>query len=290
MAGGSYREAGKLPNSYLSRSRFNGAPMEDVVIRAIDPLPALRNPILVEGLPGVGNVGKLAADYLKDQLGAKPLATIYSRFFPPQVYVSEEGIIRMVSNDLHFYQPTGAKARDVLILGGDYQGISPEGQYEITHRVLEFCQSLGVREIVTLAGFAQGHVVEEPRVLGAATSQDRVESMKKFGVVFSRNDPGGGLIGASGLFLGIGRLFGMEGVCLMGETSGYFVDPRSAQAVLKVLVQVLNVKVDFTDLESKAQEIDRIAQRIHDVEQHAAGEPAGASGSGGARDDLGYIG
>ncbi|MGI0139811.1 MAG: proteasome assembly chaperone family protein [Thermoplasmata archaeon] len=260
--------------------------MEDVVIRANEKMPVLRDPVLVEGLPGVGNVGKLAADYLKDQLHARSLATIYSRFFPPQVYVNEDGIIRMVSNDLHLYRPKGEKARDLLILGGDYQGISPEGQYEITHRVLDFCNSLGVREVYTLAGFAQGHVVEEPKVLGAATSLPMVETMKKFGVVFSRNDPGGGLIGASGLFLGIGRLFGMEGVCLMGETSGYFVDPRSAQAVLKVLIRALGVEIDFTDLEAKAQEIDRVAQRVHDIEQRT-GE---TSAAGVSREDLGYIG
>src|SRR5208282_154511 len=100
---------------------------------------------------------------------------------------------------------------------------------------------------------AQGKVIETPRVLGAATSIARVEAMKKFGVVFSRNDPGGGLIGASGLFLGIGQTFGMEGVCLMGETSGYFVDPRSAESVLKVLARVLHLDVDFTALEAKAK-------------------------------------
>lgn len=261
--------------------------MEDVVIRVIEKLPALKNPILVEGLPGVGNVGKLAADYLKDQLKAQLVATIYSRFFPPQVYVNEEGIIRMVSNDLYRYRVPGPNGRDLLILGGDYQGISPEGQYEITHRILEFCHGAGVKEVFTLAGFAQGHVIETPRVLGAATSPEMVEAMKKFGVVFSRTDPGGGLIGASGLFLGIGRLFGMEGVCLMGETSGYFVDPRSAQAVLKVLTRALNVEIDFTDLESKAHEIDRIAQRIHDAEQRAT---EGAPTASGSREDLGYIG
>ncbi|HUI38859.1 MAG TPA: PAC2 family protein, partial [Thermoplasmata archaeon] len=107
---------------------------------------------------------------------------------------------------------------------------------------------------------------------------------KKFGVVFSRNDPGGGLIGASGLFLGLGRLFGMEGVCLMGETSGYFVDPRSAEAVLKVLTKVLELEVDFSDLEAKAKEIDRIAQKIHDVEQRPSEGPPTP------REDLGYIG
>lgn len=258
--------------------------MEDVLIRISDKVE-LRDPVLVEGLPGVGTVGKLAADYLREKLGAKPLATIYSKFFPPQVYVSEEGLTRLVSQDLSYRKGTKAGERDLLILGGDYQGISPEGQYELTHRVLEYCHQLGVKELYTLAGFAQGHVVEEPRVLGAATSMARVEAMKKFGVVFSRNDPGGGLIGASGLFLGLGKTFGMEGVCLMGETSGYFVDPRSAEAVLKVLVQVLGLTVDFSDLEAKAKEIDRIASKIHEAE----GKPAESSRES-SREDLGYIG
>jgi uncharacterized protein (TIGR00162 family) len=261
--------------------------VEDVVIRTLEKVE-LRDPILIEGLPGVGNVGKLAADYLREQLKAKPLATIYSKFFPPQVYVSEEGIIRLVSNDLHYWKAPATAPRDILVLGGDYQGISPEGQYELTQRVLDYCHGLGVREVFTLAGFAQGRVVDSPRVLGAATSAGQVEEMKKHGVVFSRNDPGGGLIGASGLFLGLGRLFNMEGVCLMGETSGYFVDPRSAEAVLKVLAKVLRIEIDFTALEAKAHEVDRIAQKIHEAESRS-GEATTATPSA-PRDDLGYIG
>jgi len=261
--------------------------MEDVIIRTLEKVE-FREPILVEGLPGVGNVGKLAADYLRDQLPTKPLATIYSKFFPPQVYVGEDGVIRLVSNDLSYWKAPTSVGHDVLVLGVDYQGISPEGQYEITERVLEYCHGLGVQEVFTLAGFAQGRSVDEPRVLGAATNLERVEQLTKAGVVFSRNDPGGGLIGASGLFLGLGRLFGMEGACLMGETSGYFVDPRSAEAVLKVLGRVLHLEVDFTALEAKAKEIDRIAQKIHEAEQRTS-EPTPPTGSP-QREDLGYIG
>jgi uncharacterized protein (TIGR00162 family) len=257
--------------------------MDEVVIRVTEKV-SLKDPVLVEGLPGVGNVGKLAADYLREKLRATPFATIYSKFFPPQVYVSEEGLIRLVSNDLSYHRAKGSGQRDLIILGGDYQGITPEGQYELTERVLDLANQMGVREVYTLAGFAQGHVVETPRVLGAATSPGRVDAMKKHGVVFSRNDPGGGLIGASGLFLGLGRLYDMEGVCLMGETSGYFVDPRSAEAVLQVLSHVLNLELDFTDLENKAKEIDRIAQKIHEAEQRPT-PPTGQP-----REDLGYIG
>jgi uncharacterized protein (TIGR00162 family) len=257
--------------------------VEDVVVRVTESVQ-LKNPVLVEGLPGVGNVGKLAADYLKEKLQAKPLATLHSKFFPPQVYVNEDGTIRLVSNELSYYRAKGPQQRDLLLLGGDYQAISPEGQYELTERTLELANRYGVKEVYTLAGFAQGHLIETPRVLGAATSAARVEQMKKFGVVFSKNDPGGGLIGASGLFLGLGRLYGMEGVCLMGETSGYFVDPRSAEAVLRVLAQVLHLDIDFTDLEEKAREIDRIAQKIHEAEKPSAPNPQAP------REDLGYIG
>jgi uncharacterized protein len=259
--------------------------MEDVLIRITEQV-TLKDPVLVEGLPGVGNVGKLAIDYLKEKLQATPFGWIHSKFFPPQVYVSEEGLIRLVSNDLSYVRAGGPDQRDLVLLGGDYQGITPEGQYELTDRVLALASQMGVREVYTLAGFAQGHLVEGPRVLGAATSESRVEAMRKFGVVFSRTDPGGGLIGASGLFLGLGRVYGMEGVCLMGETSGYFVDPRSAEAVLRVLSKVLNLTLDFTELEHKAKEIDRIAQKFRDAESPA--RPAESPAQ--AREDLGYIG
>jgi len=80
----------------------------------------------------------------------------------------------------------------------------------------------------------------------------------------------------------------MEGVCLMGETSGYFVDPHSAGAVLKVLSKVLKVDINLTALEEKAKEIDKIAQRIHDAEGRST-EP-GATPTTASREDLGYIG
>ncbi len=257
--------------------------MEDVVIQWQEKV-SLKDPILVEGLPGVGNVGKLAADYLKDAVKGLPLATIYSKYLPPQVYVNEDGTIRLVSHELYYARGARARERDLLILVGDYQGLSPEGQYELTDRVLKAARELGVRELYTLAGFAQGHMVDAPRVLGAASSLARVEAMKALGVVFSRTDPGGGLLGASGLFLGLGRLYGMESVCLMGETSGYFVDPRGAEAVLKVLSRVLQRELDLSALEGKAREIDRIAAKFREMEGKSPTEIPQA------REDLGYIG
>lgn len=252
--------------------------MEDIVI-VFKEKPKLKDPILVEGLPGVGNVGKLAAEHLVDQLKAVKFADIYSKYFPPQVLVNDAGTIRLVCNEMYYVHRPDA-ANDLVILVGDYQGLTPDGQYELSDRTLKVAKDLGVKRIFTLGGYGLGKMIEKPRVLGAATDAELVEEMKKNGVTFSKGEPGSGIVGASGLLLGLGQLYGMRSVCLMGETSGYFVDPKGAQAVLEVLAKILDVKIDFTELESKAEQIDMITSKLRDVEPQP--EPK--------REDLGYIG
>jgi len=252
--------------------------MEDIVV-VFKEKPVLREPILVEGLPGVGNVGKLAAEHLVDQLKAVKFAEMFSKFFPPQVLVNDAGTIRLVSNEIYYVQRPDAN-NDIVIMIGDYQGLTPDGQYELSDKTLKIAKDLGVRRIFTLGGYGLGKMIEKPRVLGAATDIELVEEMKTFGVTFSKGEPGSGIVGASGLLLGLGNLYGMRSVCLMGETSGYFVDPKGAQAVLEVLAKILEVKIDFTELETKAQQIDQITSKLREAEPPV--EPK--------REDLGYIG
>jgi len=241
--------------------------------------PALESPVLVEGLPGVGNVGKLAAEHLLDQLKAKKFAEIYSAYFPPQVMLDDDGIVKLVNNEL-YYSKSDGKHPDLIIMVGDYQGLTPEGQYDLADFVLQVAQKYGVSMIFTLGGYGIGKMVERPRVLGAATSKELAEEMKAKGVIFSKGEPGSGIVGASGLLLGLGKISGQKAVCLMGETSGYFVDPKGAEAVLRILAGILNVEIDFSDLETKAEQIDLITSKLKEIENPA--EPK--------REDLGYIG
>jgi uncharacterized protein len=251
----------------------------DDVLAVYKERPTLNAPIMIEGLPGVGNVGKLAAEHLVDQLKAVKFLEIFSKYFPPQVLVSDSGVIRLVSNEMYYVKRPEA-ANDLVILIGDYQGMTPDGQYELSDRTLRIAQELGVKMTFTLGGYGLGKLIEKPRVLGAVTEDALVEEMKRFGVTVSKGEPGSGIVGASGLLLGLGKIMGMRSVCLMGETSGYFVDPKAAQAVLEVLSKILDVKLDFTDLEDKAQQIDMLTSKLKESEPQP--EPR--------KEDLGYIG
>ena len=263
--------------------------LDFILVKRAD-VPELHKPVLVEGLPGVGNVGKLAAEHLLEEIGAVHFADIYSKHFPPQVLVDDDGLVNLVSNSLYYCKRKDGgsgdswKDRDIVMLVGDFQGITPEGQYSLCYEVLKVFADMGVERVFTLGGFGVGKMVEEPRVLGAASNMNMVEDLKTHGVVFGNGEqPSSGIVGASGLILGLAPLLSMEGVCLMGETSGYFVDPKSAEAVLKVLSSVLGLEVSMEALEKRAKEIEIITAKLKEMEGDMDGEPS-------LDDTLRYIG
>ncbi|VVC71929.1 PAC2 family protein [uncultured archaeon] len=86
------------------------------------------------------------------------------------------------------------------------------------------------------------------------------EELKPYGIQFG--EAKGSIIGAAGLLLGIGKLRGMTGACLMGETHGGYVDAKSAQAVLEVLSKILDFKIDTKKLELRAKESEKFMKRI----------------------------
>ena len=136
--------------------------MEDIIVKMIEE-PELSDPVLVEGLPGVGNVGKLAAEHLIGEMSFKRFCMIYSKHLPPQVSVGDDGIVELVRHELHYLKGDG-KRRDIVILAGDYQGLTPEGQYILAHETIEIAKKLGIREIYTLGGFGVVRMVSGLRL------------------------------------------------------------------------------------------------------------------------------
>lgn len=251
---------------------------ETTIIRS--KKPRLKRPVLIEGLPGVGHVGKLVAEHLIEELGAKKIMDIYSPHFPPQVIVGNDGTIRLVGNELYAYKSKGK--HDLLILIGDHQSATNEGHYELTGIFLDIAEEFKVERIYALGGYGVGQLVETDVVLGATNSEELVEELKEYDVEFRSNEPGGGIVGASGLLLGLSKLRDIKAACLMGVTSGYLVDPKSAQTVLKVLCKLLDIKVDMQALEERGAEMERIVAKLREMEQSQM--------PGSTEEDLRYIG
>jgi uncharacterized protein (TIGR00162 family) len=180
--------------------------------------------------------------------------------------VNEDGTIRLPKNEVFAYKSDG-ESPDLLILVGDFQSVNGEGHYELVNAYIEIAKRFGAVRIFTLGGYGIGKLVDEPYVIGAANSLELVEELKSFGIKFERGEPSGGIIGASGLLLGISKLEGIDAACLMGVTSGYMVDPKSARAVLEVLMKILNLKVSVDALDERAKEMERFIEQIKEMHE-----------------------
>ncbi len=222
-------------------------------------VPRVKNPVLIEGLGGAGHVGKLASEHLVKEMKAERFADLYSPHFLHHVLVERDGSVRLPRASFFWARVNG---KDLIIVSGEGQVTSPEGQYEMVEKILEVAEKLEVRRIFALGGYPTGRQTEgKPKVVAIATDRELLKEGKGY-LIPGEKDFGPILVGATGLLLGLGRTRGIKGTCLLGETHGAFVDHRSTQSVLEALEEMLGIKIDTSVLEERAREVERMVSKL----------------------------
>ncbi len=217
----------------------------------------LRKPVLIEGLPGLALVGRLAVGYLVETLGAEKFAELYSPHFPYYVIVDERGRIRLPKGEFYYWRSPD-RGPDLMFLIGDSQAQTNRGQYEVASCVLDFARRHGVRTIVTVGGYRTER--GGSRVVCASTDEELLRRALEVGAV--KSPPGSPIVGIAGLLLGLTAMTDMRAICLLGETRGHLPDPRAAKNVLEVLTGFLGIEVDLSGLEKSIAEARRMEEAL----------------------------
>ena len=224
------------------------------------------NPILIEGLPGLGLVGKIAIRYLIKQLKAQKIAYLYSPHFPYFVLVNKKGNVRLLRGAFYYWKnPNGAN--DLIFFTGDSQSQTIEGQYEIADSMLDFSQKHNVKTIATIGGYRM-ETKEKPKVFVAATSQDILNKALQAGATLSSS--GSPIVGTAGLILGLAKFKKIEALCLLGETRGYLPDPLAAKSVLEIIKSTFNFDLDLTGLNEEIARAETMVARLQQIEEKRA--------------------
>jgi uncharacterized protein (TIGR00162 family) len=223
------------------------------------------NPVLIEGLPGLGLVGKIALRYLIKQLKAKKIAYLYSPHFPYFVLVNKKGNARLLRGAFYYYQ--NPKGNDILLFTGDSQSQTIEGQYEIADRMLDFAEKNNVKTIATIGGYRM-EPTEKPKVYIAATSKEIRDKAIQAGATLSAS--GSPIVGTAGLILGLAKFKKIDALCLLGETRGYLPDPLAAKSVLEVLKEAFNFDLDLECLDEEIARAETMAARLQQIEEKRA--------------------
>jgi uncharacterized protein (TIGR00162 family) len=236
--------------------------VKETVIKELKKVD-LNNPILVEGLPGLGLVGKIAIRYLVKWLKAEKLAYIYSPHFPYFVLVNKKGNVRLLRGTFYFWKNKNRK-NDLVLFTGDSQAQTIEGQYEISNSILNFARKCNVKTIITIGGYRM-EATDKPKVVAAATSQELLNKAQQAGAEISPT--GSPIVGTAGLILGLSHFKKIDALCLLGETRGYLPDPKSAKSVLEVLQSLLGFEVSLSGLDEEIAKADKMVTRLQSIEE-----------------------
>jgi len=217
--------------------------------------PSLNNPVLIEGLPGIGFVANIAALHLIHELKAKRFAEICSSSFQDLAVTTETGGTRSPINELYYYKSRDA-SRDLILWYGNTQALTTFGQYELCGRVLDLAEELGCRFIITLGGFKQEEITKTPKIYCAASHPETLKEALNLGAKIMV----GPIFGIAGLSIGLGKLRGFKGFSLLVETLGTHPDANAAGQALSAVSKFLNLTIDLSGLDAAAEKTRKILE------------------------------
>jgi uncharacterized protein (TIGR00162 family) len=212
--------------------------------------PVLKDPLLIEGLPGIGFVANIVALHIIRELKAKPFAEIRLSSFQDLAITASDGKALFPTNEFYYYKGQGSEERDLIIFYGNTQALTMIGQYELCGRVLDMAKKYGCRYVLTLGGFRQDEKVSvPPRLYCAASDHETLKEALKLGAQIIE----GKIFGVAGLLIGLCKLWDMRGFCLLGETKGFYPDDSAAHEVLSAICRMLNLNLNSSRLERAAE-------------------------------------
>jgi uncharacterized protein len=231
---------------------------------------SLSEPILVEGLPGVGLVGKIAADHLVEQFEMDYYAAVHCEGLPEvAVYAEDE---RNLRPPVRLY---AAGDRDLLVLQSDVPVNATAAdefatcltgwflEEDVTPIYLSGLpeQKDGVPELYGVASNGAGGVLDD---------QD-IDTPPADGVIS----------GPTGELLAAAETGGLEGLGLIVQANQRFPDPEGARVLLSNGIgPVADVEVDTEPLVEQAEEIaearENLARQMQQAEEESTrAQPVG---------------
>ena len=219
----------------------------------ISAKPKVKNPILIAAWPGMGSVASKTVEYLVDKLGAREFAEIPSNeYYYPTAVTAKGSIIQppYFPKNKFYYYSSGASPDDIIFFLGESQPPSSK-QYELAGEVVKIARKFNVKLIYTLAGMLiYEDKQDDLRVWGVATDSGLIDKLGGYSVKPMKEAY---ISGLNGLLLGVAKEAKIPGICLLGELPFYAVQIDyipSSLAVLKALMNILNVRVPTGEMET----------------------------------------
>ena len=227
----------------------NGRPVKIV-------LPEIENPILIEGYPGIGLVGHIAANFLAKELKMEMIGYVESPFIPPMALILEG----KPNPPLRFY------GRDNIILAMADIYVPPTLVSEIARELVKYLKRFNAQKVISLGGIGIGFFKEKMEVWGVGAREELNRELENLGVRILQY---GSIMGMSGKLLWEASKEKLDAYVLLGETFGDRPDPRAAANVIEVLKKLTPIEISTEPLIKEAEMIEEQLRKMHEQMEQA---------------------
>ena len=209
--------------------------LETEIIYTNSGLPHTRGGVLIEGLPGIGLVAKVAVAYILRQLEVKKVCRLISPYFPTVGFIQDGKIIFSFADLYYSKQP-----RDIILLYGNSQPASSYGQYEFCEKVINLAKKMHITTVLTIGGYGKESVSERREIYCSSTDRETLEEwMREIeGVRYS-----GQIVGAAGLLAVLAKENGMRNFSMLVETADMTPDFYAARRAVEAVNKLLNLGI-----------------------------------------------
>ncbi len=238
--------------------------MDKWQIKLLNKAP-LKKFTLIEGLPGMGNVGKIAIDFIIENTKAQKLFDIYSFSYPHCVLVNEQNQIEMPKISIYHKK---IKNNNFWFMAGDIQPLDETSCYEFCNITMDLFEKYKGKEVITLGGIGQQQIPKIPRLFCTGTDKKIIKkytdsklSNNIYGVV-------GPIVGVSGLLLGVSKQRNIHALSILAETFGHpnYLGIKGAREMLVYINKKFSLSLKLNKLDQEISNIEKdIKTRTKDL-------------------------
>lgn len=218
----------------------------------LDKKVNIENYILIEGFPGIGLVGTIAAGYIIEKRKMEVIGHIVSDKFPPMVTIHQ-------GKPFYPARIYMDKKTKFCVLLSEFV-VPTITVNSLADEILKFAKQNKIKQIISLAGMTSAkEKEEEAKIFGIVSNTEMENYLKKKNVTFIKE---GVTTGVSGVLIAKCATENFPAATLLVASKYGYPDPRAAALLIEQLDRIVGLRVDTKDLLAEAGKIEERVRKL----------------------------
>lgn len=221
-----------------------------IEMRMIKKIKPKKGAIFIDGLPGIGLVGTIAASYVVQKLNMEMIGYVYSPYFPPIVAIHK-------FKPLYPMRLYYSKKDNIFVLLSEFV-VPTQLVDEMSNVIFAFSKKNKIGTLISL-----GSIIikgEQDTVYSIASHENDMKKLVKIPMVELIKE--GATTGITAMLLAKGNIEKLPVISLLAESKEEYIDPGAASMVIKVLNKIIIPNIDTKTLEKEAEKLEKEMKHV----------------------------